>query len=101
IGDKITEGLVLAKRNVTIDRGKLRRVACREGTFLCDEDGRWRRVNAARPALRTAGARAKLGADERGELREDKHLPAIAALLDAEQYKLITSPDAGLLAVQG
>lgn len=101
IGERMASGVVLAKRNVTIDRGELRRVACPAGTFVRDDEGRWRRVTTTRPLLRAAGVSATLGADERGELHEDKHLPAIAALLDAEQFKLIQSPSAGLLAVQG
>ena len=36
-----------------------------------------------------------------GDLRGDKHLPAIASLLDAAQFDLIARPGAGLVAVQG
>ena len=34
-------------------------------------------------------------------MRVDKHLPEIAALLDAAQFALITKPDSGLIAIQG
>jgi len=33
--------------------------------------------------------------------RGDKHLPQLASLLDPEQFKLITSKDTGLVAIQG
>src|SRR5207253_10862540 len=33
--------------------------------------------------------------------RADRHLPAIAALIDPRQFELITRPTSGLIAVQG
>jgi DNA helicase-2/ATP-dependent DNA helicase PcrA len=45
--------------------------------------------------------RGKLGIDESGARRPDRHLPAIAALIDPRQFELITQPSSGLIAVQG
>ncbi len=45
--------------------------------------------------------RGKLGVDETGTRRPDRHLPAIAALIDPRQFELITQPSSGLIAVQG
>ena len=52
----------------------------------------------AAPAPSTRG---KLGLDENGARRPDRHLPAIAALIDPRQFELITQPASGLIAVQG
>ncbi|HEX3901702.1 MAG TPA: 3'-5' exonuclease [Polyangia bacterium] len=53
---------------------------------------------AAAPSSATRG---KLGLDENGARRPDRHLPAIAALIDPRQFELITQPASGLIAVQG
>ncbi|HXI57990.1 MAG TPA: 3'-5' exonuclease [Polyangia bacterium] len=45
--------------------------------------------------------RGKLGFDESGTRSPDRHLPAIAALIDPRQFELITQPSSGLIAVQG
>jgi DNA helicase-2/ATP-dependent DNA helicase PcrA len=45
--------------------------------------------------------RGKLGFDDAGTRRPDRHLPAIAALIDPRQFELITQPSSGLIAVQG
>ncbi|MBU3914088.1 UvrD-helicase domain-containing protein, partial [bacterium] len=43
----------------------------------------------------------KLGVDRTGEIRKDKLLPEITALIAPDQYELITQPDAGIVAIQG
>jgi DNA helicase-2/ATP-dependent DNA helicase PcrA len=48
-----------------------------------------------------AAARGRLGLDDSGARRVDRHLPAIAALIDPRQFELITRPTSGLIAVQG
>ncbi len=45
--------------------------------------------------------RGRLGMDETGARRADRHLPAIAALIDPRQFELVTRPTSGLIAVQG
>ncbi len=52
-------------------------------------------------AAPSAAARGRLGIDESGARRPDRHLPAIAALIDPRQFELITQPASGLIAVQG
>ncbi|HTB58345.1 MAG TPA: 3'-5' exonuclease [Polyangia bacterium] len=59
-------------------------------------------ASAPVPAEAPAPAvRGKLGLDENGARRPDRHLPAIAALIDPRQFELITQPASGLIAVQG
>jgi DNA helicase II / ATP-dependent DNA helicase PcrA len=62
-------------------------------------------VDGGRPAATqippAAAARGRLGLDENGGRRADRHLPAIAALIDPRQFELVTRPSSGLIAVQG
>jgi len=128
LGDKLVEGEVVARRTVAIVEADLRRVAAPQGTFSRDiRTGNWREVatrqarlqiardgstvvvvprgEARTPALPpprpTPATRGKLGFDDTGARRPDRHLPAIAALIDPRQFELITQPSSGLIAIQG
>jgi len=110
LGDRAVEGRVLARRSVAIADGALKRVASPQGTFMLGKEGRWRRLDPRASRLATerawtvaprdAGPK-RLGVGHDGELRTDKELPAIAALLDKDQFELITRPGASLVAIQG
>jgi DNA helicase-2/ATP-dependent DNA helicase PcrA len=54
---------------------------------------------AARPAS-AGGPKGKLGIHH-GTARADKALPEIAALIDKEQFELITQPGSGIVVIQG
>lgn len=127
LGDRLVEGEILARRTVAIVDSELRRVACPEGTFARDrQTGGWREIGASQARLSIArdgtatilpatgaatpgataaptpeAARGRLGFDETGSRRADRHLPAIAALIDPRQFELVTRPTSGLIAVQG
>jgi len=129
IGDRIIEGEIVARRTVAVVDSELRRVASPHGTFARDARGdTWRQVGASlarlsvardgtatlTPASTSAGegnrpggapaptaARGRLGLDETGARRADRHLPSIAALIDPRQFELVTRPSSGLIAVQG
>lgn len=106
LGDRDVEGRVLARRSVAIADGVLKRVAAPQGTFILGKEGHWRRLDprASRLATERAWSAAgvkRLGVGHDGELRTDKELPAIAALLDKDQFELITRPGAALVAIQG
>ena len=127
IGDRVVEGEIVARRTVAIVEGELRRVASPHGTFARDARGNtWRQVGSMQAKLSVArdgtatltpaaagqagtpgqdgsagAARGRLGLDERGARRVDRHLPAIAALIDPRQFELVTRPSSGLIAVQG
>lgn len=114
-GDKTLEGFIQARRSLTIDSGRLRRIGCPQATFIADESGRWFEADsvapsrlaggqgtAARPpALRPGSKGSSLGVHSGGPLRADKHLPEIAALIDPVQFGLITRPESGLVVLQG
>jgi DNA helicase-2/ATP-dependent DNA helicase PcrA len=113
------EGMVQARRNLSIMGARLRRVGCPQGTYLRDARGIWREASGtAKPVLQGGmgtsaraprpqpprpgqkGSKPSLGGDATS-FRADKHLPEIAALIDREQWDLITQPDAGLVLIQG
>lgn len=114
IGEVLLEGRVAARRTVTIEQGELRRVVAPTGTYVNDH-GAWRHFHGAGPKLaggagttllahsRDAGDESRrMGAGTDGRrVRRDKHLPDIAALIDPEQFQLITQPDSGLVVIRG
>jgi len=103
------EGRVLVRRSVAVMDARLRRVAAPQGTFVCDRRGRWHdAVGAAKPSLEGGvGTAARVPAGQLGvhadddEPRADKHLQEITALIDKEQFNLITQPDSGIVLIQG
>jgi DNA helicase-2/ATP-dependent DNA helicase PcrA len=110
LGGRSVEGSVVVRRGVSIVDGQLVRVTAPQGTFLRGSDRRWKRVASARARLETEkkwlarhgiSSEARLGIGADGALRQDKHLPAIAALLDPRQFDLIARDSGGLMAVQG
>ncbi|HVH44051.1 MAG TPA: ATP-binding domain-containing protein, partial [Labilithrix sp.] len=108
LGDQPVEGLVAARRTVAIVDGELRKVTAPQGTFVREASGHWRRAAAHTARLRlpaAAGDRpaAHVAASpaDRRDTSADRLLPAIAAMLDKEQYDLITKPGIGLVAIQG
>jgi len=90
-GDREVEGEVLLRRNLSITTGKLRRIGTPQGTFRRSRDDFWRRMAdmstklsggqgaAMRPESHHRPGQLGIG-DE--ELREDKHLSEITALID-------------------
>lgn len=113
VGTRRLSGIVEARRNVLIQLGTLRRIGCPQGVYVRDPEGRWHEAEgtaaptlaggqgkAARPP-RAAPPRRGLGVHGGPVPRADKHLPEIAALIDREQFDLITQPSAGLIVIQG
>ncbi len=106
LGDVLLEGRVAVRRTVGITAGELQRVDGAEESWVREGSG-WRRLQ--RSAQRLAGGagsafRVREGPAQLGtgrQHRADKHLPEIAALIDPEQFELITLPSSGLVAVRG
>lgn len=103
------EGRVLIRRSVGVTDAQLRRVTAPQGSFVCDRRGRWHdAVGAAKPSLaggvgtavRVPTGQLGVHADD-DEPRADKHLQEITALIDKEQFNLITQPDSGIVLIQG
>ena len=124
VDGRVFSGMVEVRRNLTIAQARLRRIGAPQGTWVRDARGRWRQaVGSAVPTLQGgqgSAARApapppraiargrkrrpsqlQLGVHGGGPVRADKHLPEIAALIDREQFDLITRPSSGLIVIQG
>lgn len=103
------EGRVLVRRSIAVMDARLRRVSAPQGTFVCDRRGQWKdAVGAARPSLEGGvGTAARVPSGQLGvhgeedEPRADKHLQEITALIDKEQFNLITQPESGIVLIQG
>lgn len=112
IAGRRVEGVVEARRNVSISKGNLRRIGTPQGTYLKAASGNWvEAVGQLTPVLHggmgkasrpvpAAGQKGKLGIHH-GAARADKVLPEIAALIDKEQFELITQPSSGIVVIQG
>lgn len=105
IGERDVEGVVQVRRTLSIMDGQLQRISAPQGTFMRGPNG-WELLATVVPSLATGvGARRAGSADVRlgsGKAhRSDKHLPDIAALIDPEQFELISRPDAGPVVIRG
>jgi DNA helicase-2/ATP-dependent DNA helicase PcrA len=106
--------VVEVRRNVSIHKGALRRIGAPQGTYIRDARGagsrrsaRWRRCctaasgKAARPVAATGGQAASSASTTGQAIRADKALPEIAALIDKDQFELISQPESGIVVIQG
>jgi DNA helicase-2/ATP-dependent DNA helicase PcrA len=113
IAGRRVDGIVEARRNVSIAKATLRRIGAPQGTYIRDARGKWHEAvgqlapvlhggmgKAARPIART-GTKGKLGVHHGPQIRADKALPEIAALIDKEQFELISHPSSGIIVIQG
>jgi DNA helicase-2/ATP-dependent DNA helicase PcrA len=102
-------GQILIRRSLAVTHSKLRRVASPQGTFAMDNKGQWREAEgSATPTLQGGSGtaarydRGRLGVHGEDEpLRADKHLQEITALIDKQQFELITRSDSGIVLIQG
>ena len=108
LGGKRVQGHVLIRRALTIREGRLLHIRSGGGDLRC-EQGEWRRGTQAVPALHGGQVQAvragtvaglHLGVNPAGP-REQRHLPDITALIDRQQFDLITRPEAGLVVIDG
>ncbi len=116
-GGRTVQGKVVARRTVHIVGGELRRVSWTGGA-LVRRRGAWTALGgdsvptlaggagvAARPPAAhlplPSFERGRLGVSDDEGLAEDKHLKEITALIDPKQFELITSPDSGIVILQG
>lgn len=111
VGDRILEGDIVARRSVAIAMGELQRVDAPQGTFTRGKGGAWSHREPGQAQLaggqgssllkhEKGGAKGRMGNANR-QHRAEKFLPDIAALIDPEQFELITRPDSGLVVIRG
>ena len=110
-GDRVVSGQVVARRTLGIRDGELMRVQSPAGLVVRGANG-WSSFGQQAPQLAggegaafwirhddpAAGPRT-LGSG--AAYRIDKHLPEIAALIDPEQWSLITADDSQLVVIRG
>ncbi|MCA9651580.1 MAG: AAA family ATPase [Myxococcales bacterium] len=107
--DRTIEGRILVRRSLAVTNGQLRRVAAPQGTFAVDRQGQWREAEgSAQPTLHGGSGtairydRGTLGVmGDEAPIRADKHLQEITALIDKQQFELITRPESGIVLIQG
>ncbi len=107
--DRSIEGTVEIRRSVVVHEGALRRIASPQGHYALTRSGSWREeTGSARPTLEGGAGKAsrvernKLGVHDEADIsRSDKHLQEITALIDREQFTLITQPESGIVLIQG
>lgn len=108
-GEKEVTGAVLSRRSVTITERELRRIQAPQGNFARSKQHGWIRLEPSAlrlaggqgTATRAEGSRSQLGVGDAITENDDKHLKEITPLIDARQFELITSPDSGLVVIQG
>jgi DNA helicase-2/ATP-dependent DNA helicase PcrA len=108
-GERTVEGRVMKRRSLAVTDGTLRRIAAPQGTFARGQAGTWRESGVSeRPTLEGGSGSAirydkkQLGVQgDDAQLRADKRLQEITALIDKEQFELITQSDSGIVLIQG
>jgi DNA helicase-2/ATP-dependent DNA helicase PcrA len=106
--DRNIEGTVLIRRSLVINGGALRRVDAPQGSWVQTRSGSWKTLTQEnRPTLAGGSGmavrvpRGRLGVHEEDLGRADKRLQEITALIDKQQFELITRPEAGIVLIQG
>ncbi len=106
------EGVLEFKRVLKILNGEVVRIQTGNTVLLKNSDLTWQRMDSFHHFLRGGAGTAsrpentktvnpQLGMDRKGEMRKDKLLPEITALIDPDQFNLITQPETGIVAIQG
>lgn len=104
---RVREGVVDARRTLHIQDGELLRVSTGGSAWVkAGED--WTELSAEQSrlaggqgsALRAGQVGSRLGAAGQS-LRASKHLPDIAALIDPQQFELITAAESGVVVLRG
>lgn len=113
IASRRVDGMVEARRNISINKGIMRRIGAPQGTYIKDARGTWvQAVGTMQPVLHggqgkavrpvaAPGVKGKLGVHHGPAVRVDKALPEIAALIDKSQFELISHPESGIVVIQG
>lgn len=108
LDDRNLEGTLAVRRTVSIDDGNLYRIETRDFALVRDENG-WQREDAIQSSLSggsgVAMRPATVGKMGKGlgskKIRKDKLLQEITALIDQDQFEIITKPESGVVVIQG
>lgn len=118
-GGRMSTGLVVSRRTLTISNGELKRITWSKGSVARRQNGEWVCLFVGqRPTLQGGAGtasrpspmqdpnlenyqRGQLGVVGDETLRDDKRLQAITGLIDKQQFDLITKPESGIVILQG
>lgn len=102
-------GCLLTRRTLSMEQGLLQRIDTSSFSLIHTEQG-WRRMESMQSHLQGGSGTAirpiHLAKKENAGLgnrarRKDKFLQEITALIDPEQFEVITQPESGIVAIQG
>lgn len=100
-GGELQVGHVLARRTLAIEAGELLRIQQGERVLVRTTDG-WQRLAADRSRLAGGMGTAIRAPEERlGRAGADQRLPEITALIDPEQFRIITDKRSGVVIIRG
>lgn len=98
---ELQRGRVVARRTLNIEGGELVRIQQGERVLVRRREG-WQRLAADRSRLAGGVGAAIRAPEERlGRGASDGRLPEITALIDAEQFRIITDKRAGVVIIRG
>ncbi len=112
IDGRLFEGEIELKRIIKVSNGEIVRITQGNLLLVKESNGNWQRFEEKRYLLKGGAQSAilpgaaktvdpKLGLDRQGNIRKDKLLPEITALIDPDQFALITRPESGFVVIQG
>ncbi|MBU0554225.1 AAA family ATPase [Myxococcota bacterium] len=93
-------GRVVARRTLTIEEGALRRIRSGEA-LLVKRDGDWTLNDLEHSRLAGGVGKATRAPERSLGGKPDQRLPEITALIDPEQFNVISSPRSGLVIIRG
>ena len=104
-GQKILAGRVTLRRTLSIQEGEVLRIQYgtkSERVLTRDPKGRWTSEQRIRSSLSGGeGRAARVSPSRIGRGQKSAHLPEITALIDPEQFQLITHERSGVVIIQG
>lgn len=109
-GEKNMEGVLSLRRTLSIENGELKRIDTRSYSLIQTEDGwqrRERQISQLQGGSGTATRPVNITTHQKGtglgeqSYRKDKYLQEISALIDREQFEIITRPETGIVVIQG
>lgn len=112
IQGKSFAGEIVCKRILRVVDGKIREIQTSDTLLRKHTSGEWQRSDSKRYILKGGAGKAsrpenaatgnpKFGFASNDRVRKSKFLPEITALIDPEQFELITQPETGVVAIQG
>lgn len=99
---ELQTGRVLARRTLAIEDGELLRVQQGDRVLVRDRAAGWRRMEADRSRLSGGvGTAIRAPGEHLGRAGADHRLPEITALIDPEQFRIITDKRSGVVIIRG